>query len=221
MNFEEDEDVNFFRQHRTGLIIIAVILGGLGTLGYKIVHAGKSVRAAPEIVMVRLPPPPPPTPPQQPTPEQKLEEEQEQKIDIPDEKPKDIPEKPPDEPPIGTGIKGDGQGDNFGLTGSGGSGFGNGNAGSRFDWYAGQVQRKVAEALRNNPTLRQATLSVRVRLWADSSGRVIRADLAESSGDPAVDAAIENQVLLGLQVSEAPPEGMPMPILLRLNARRP
>jgi len=220
MNFEEEDNVNFFRQNKTGLIIIAAVLGGLGFFGYKLVHGGGPARRAPEVVMVRLPPPPP-TPPQQPTPEQKLEQQHEEKIDVPEEKPKDIPEKPPEEPPIGTGIKGDGQGDGFGLSGSGGNGFGNGNGGSRFDWYAGHVQRRIADALRNNSAIRQANMSVKVRVWADTTGRISRAQLAGSTGDPSLDSVIENQVLTGLQVSEGPPEGMPMPILLRLNARRP
>ena len=171
--------------------------------------------------MIRLPPPPPPpTPPQQPTPEQKIEDQHEQKMEEPEEKPKDIPEKPPDEPPIGTNIKGDGQGDSFGLSGSAGNGFG-GGGGSRFDWYAGQVQRRIADALRSNSTTRDATLSVKVRVWADSTGRISRVELAGSTGDPSLDETLRGRVLTGLQLSEGPPEGMPMPILLRLTARRP
>ena len=147
-------------------------------------------------------------------------DQREQKIEAPDEKPKDEPPKPPDEPPIGTGIKGDGAGDSFGLTGSTGNGFG-GGGGSRFDWYAGQVQRRIADALRNNSQTREANLSVKVQVWADDSGRITRANLLGSTGDAALDEALSRQVLTGLQISEGPPDGMPMPILLRLTARRP
>ncbi len=142
-----------------------------------------------------------------------MRDEHEEKIDVPEEKPKDIPEKPPDEPPIGTNIKGDGQGDSFGLSGSAGNGFG-GGGGSRFDWYAGQVQRRIADALRNNSKTREASLSVKVRVWADATGRISRAELVGSTGDPALDQTLRDQVLTGLQVSEGPPDGMPMPVLL-------
>ena len=223
MAIDNNDEPGFFRQNRVGLIVTVVVLLGAGYLAYKFVQSSKGApRRAPELVMIKLPPPPPPppTPPQQPTPEEKMVDQREDRIETPDEKPKDVPEKPPDEPPIGTGIKGDGAGDGFGLTGSTGNGFG-GGGGSQFDWYAGQVQRRIADALRNNRATREATLNVKVRVWTDQSGRVTRAELVGSSGDGSLDDAIKNQVLTGLQVSEGPPEGMPMPILLRITARRP
>ncbi len=118
-------------------------------------------------------------------------DQHEQKIETPDEKPKEDEPKPP-EPPIGTNIKGDGKGDSFGLSGSGGSGFG-GGGGSQFDWYAGQVQRRVADALRNNSKTREASLSVKVRVWTDASGRIARAELAGSTGDPSLDETLRSQ----------------------------
>ena len=51
--------------------------------------------------------------------------------------------------------------------------------------------------------------------------RVTRASLVSSTGDPAVDAAIKADVLTGLQLDAPPPEGMPLPIVMRLTARRP
>ena len=221
MNFDEPEETSFLKKNGLGLLIAIVILLAVSAVVYRLVEGGGGpARKAHAVVMIRLPPapPPPPTPPQQPTPEEKVEEHEE-KIETPEEKPKDEPVKPPDEPPIGTGIKGDGKGDSFGLSGSGGSGFGGG--GNRFDWYAGQVQRRIADALRNNRAIREASLSVKVQVWTDPSGRISRVELAGSSGDPSVDAALKNDVLTGLQVSEGPPEGMPMPILLRLTAKRP
>jgi hypothetical protein len=221
MNFDEPEETSFLKKNGLGLLIAIVILLAVSAVVYRLVEGGGSpTRKAHDVVMIRLPPPPPPPPPQQPTPEQKIVEEHEEKIETPEDKPKDEPIKPPDEPPIGTGIKGDGKGDSFGLSGSGGSGFG-GGGGSRFDWYAGQVQRRVADVLRNNRAVREASLSVKVQVWADPTGRISRVELAGSTGDPSLDATLKNEVLTGLQVSEGPPEGMPMPILLRLTAKRP
>ena len=62
---------------------------------------------------------------------------------------------------------------------------------------------------------------MKMRVWTDETGRISRVELAGSTGDASLDAALENQVLPGLQLSEGPPEGMPMPILLRLTAQRP
>ncbi len=143
------------------------------------------------------------------------------------EKPKDEPAKPKDEPPkeaLGTGIKGEGAGlAGLGAAGNGG-GFGgakSGGGGSKWGWYAGQVQARVADALRRDRRTMNARLEVRVRIWADSTGRISRAKLEGSSGDPKLDAALQSEVLAGLQLSEPPPPGMPMPIVMRLTARRP
>ena len=104
----------------------------------------------------------------------------------------------------------------------GGKGIGgSGGGGTKFGWYAGKVQSSVASALRNHRRTRSAKLSIKVRIWADSSGRVTRASLEGTSGDPATDSAITNEILTGLQLPEAPPQDMPMPIVMRISAKRP
>src|SRR5581483_1215174 len=134
------------------------------------------------------------------------------------------PEPPKEAEAPSTGIKGDGN-DAFGLSGKGGLGIGGGNgsghSASRWGWYAAQVQSRISDALRANRRTRNASLRVEVRVWPDATGRITRASLSGSSGDPAVDAAIKNEVLTGLQLSEPPPQGMPIPIVMRLTARRP
>ncbi len=88
-------------------------------------------------------------------------------------------------------------------------------------WYAGQVGTKIADALRNHPKTRKATLRVDVHVWLDASGKITRATLDNPTGDSAIDAALKNEILPGIQISEPPPAGMRMPIPLRLTARRP
>ena len=119
-----------------------------------------------------------------------------------------------DNPPpstLATGIKGDGPG--MGLASSG-NGIGGGNSiggkggggGSKFGWYAGQVQSKVTQALQRNPKTQKASIArLEVRIWPDSTGRVTRAELANPTGDAAMDAAIRDQILTGLQLQEPPP----------------
>jgi TonB family protein len=64
-------------------------------------------------------------------------------------------------------------------------------------------------------------MNVQVRVWADSTGRITKVSLGQSTGDPVLDAAIKGEVLSDVVLSEPPPPGMPMPIVMRFNARRP
>ena len=182
-----------------------------------------SPRKQERIVMVQVPPPPPPPKIQPPPPKVELPKEKMEKETRPEEAPKADP------PPaaLATGIKGDGPGSGLAASGTGlgggngiGGGLGNGgNAGSKFGWYAGQVQRKIAAALWANPKTKTSSInSLEVRIWPDASGRITRATLAKSTGNAAVDEAIERQVLNGLQLDEPPPAGMKLPIVLRITA---
>ena len=142
-----------------------------------------------------------------------------EKVDDKEEKPD---EKPPDAAPLSTNNAATGN-DAFGLTkGTGGGNYFNSGGGShsKFGWYAAQVQTSIGDALRKNPNTRNASFGSQVRIWSDITGRVTRAKLSPSTGDPKIDEAI-NQSLTGLQLKEAPPAGMPMPIVMRVSAQRP
>jgi TonB family protein len=183
-------------------------------------------RKAPEVTMIKIvPPATPPPPPPPPPPQQKLEQKMIEQTPIENE------EQKPDEAPapaaasLGTNIQGSGGPDAFGLSGNGrGTVLGGGPAratASRWGWYAGHVQSSISDALRKNPRTREASFRVEVRVWADLTGRITRATLGESTGNAALDEAIKADVLTGLQLPEPPPDGMPMPIVMRLTARRP
>jgi periplasmic protein TonB len=216
---EEDETVSFFRRYRTALILITVAVAIAVFLMRMVSGTSSSGRRESAVVAISLPPPPPPPPVQQPPPEPKMMEQQ---TFQPEEKPEEEPPKPPDQPPLGTNIKGNGAENGFGLGTSGGNGLGGqGSGSSRFGWYAGKVQSRVAEALRGNRKTRTAEMAVEARIWSDATGHITRAQLAGSTGSADLDTAIKNEVLLGLQLSEPPPDGMPMPIVLRLTAKRP
>ena len=230
---QEDEKgfFGFFRRRGVVLALVclamgAVIVGAarIGTLGRPVVH-----RPAPEIRTIRLPPPPPPPRPE-PLPRPEPAPAPEQMIEQPavtenDNKPPEAP-KAAEAPSgaLGTNIRGDGGSDAFGLSGSGsgnglvgGGGGGGGLGGSRWGWYASKVQSQIQSALLENRKTRHATLRVTVRLWADSGGRIVRARLARSTGDARLDEALQNEVLGTLVLPEAPPTGMPMPIVLRIT----
>jgi TonB family protein len=174
-----------------------------------------------EVFIIKpLPAPPPPPPPKPPDPPKEVVEKmiEQTPMDKPEDKPDD---RPKDSPAVTTSITGPGN-DGFGLGGGngGGSGGRGSGGGSRFGWYAGEVQRTIQDALNRNPIARQAEFVEKVRIWADETGRLIRMKLAGSTGDTAVDRAIE-EALTGLQLPEPPPRDMPMPIVMRLVARRP
>ena len=214
----------FLRRHGAvigGAVVVLTIVFVLGKTFTS--HSGGPPPKPQEMVMIRPLPPPPPPPPQQPPPEQKQQMMEQTPVNEDDIKPVDQP--PDASPALGTNIQGNGAPDGFGLSGRGGGfmggGGGGGAGGSRFGWYAAKVTRAVSDALRQNSRTANAGFSIRVRIWSDLTGRVTRVRLADSTGNSAVDAAIRDQVLTGFQLPEAPPDGMPMPIMMRLTARRP
>lgn len=218
MDFDDEPEPppqNFFKRFRVAIIVTAVLIAGIIAVAKLASSGGSSKHDA--LTLVSLAPPPPPVmppPPPPPPEEQKIEEPM-----IKEEAPKEAP--PKDEPPLGTGIKGPGS-DGFGLGSNPGNGrIGGGGDGSKWGWYASQVQSRIQQALQQNRKTRTASMNVKVRVWPDSNGRISRAQLAGSTGDSSLDSALRDEVLSGLQLSEPPPAGMPAPITLRVTAKRP
>jgi len=240
MDYRDDNEEPTFLQRYRGAIgfvaTIAILAAAVG-LAIKMLGGHSESPKGPQITMIKLlppPPTPPPTPPPEVKPQPTAQEMVEQKQMMePETKPekeqkRDEPPKAHDKAPagpLGLNTKGEGAGDAFGLVGKpGGNGLfgdGGGGGGSRWGWYAGEVQARVQDALQKNQKTRSATLRVEVRIWPDTTGRVTRAELVGSTGDPALDAAVKGEVLTGLQLQEPPPAGMPLPIVMRLTARRP
>jgi outer membrane biosynthesis protein TonB len=225
MDFDDEPEQppqSFLKRFRIAIVVTAVVLVGIIAIA-KLASSGGGSSRRESITMVSLPPPPPPPPPPVMTPPPPPPQQEEQKMEQPmikEEQPKEAP--PKDEPPLGTGIKGDGP-DSFGLSDKAGNGRigGNDANGSKWGWYANQVQSRIQQALQQNRKTHSASLSVNVRVWPDATGRINRAQITGSTGDPALDSALRDEVLTGLQLQEPPPAGMPAPITLRLTARRP
>jgi len=225
-----DDKLNF-NDERTFMQRYGFVVGiGSVALLAVIVFAGRQLfsgHSAPprknqEISMVKLLPPPPPPPPVQKPPEpMKMKQEMitQEHVDKDEQK----PDEQPKAAPVSTGIKGNGP-DSFGLAGGGGNGTlgGSGHRGSKWGWYAAQIQTRVEEALRANSKTRAAKLRLVVRIWPDpNTGRVTRVELSGSIGDPALENTIKNEIMTGLQLREPPPRDMPLPIILRLTEQRP
>ena len=212
--------------------VILVVAALIGSVWYVSKQPSNTRKAAPVIepINIILPPPPPvqpPPPPPPPKEEPPPEEEEEMIEQAPVEENEEPPDEPSPEPPsedLGGGVAG-GTGPAIGSGSGGGNrigGTGRRGGGSKFGWYAAKVQSSIRDALGRNAATRSATFSsLTVKVWADDSGRITRAQLVGSSGNPAVDQAIKNQILTGLMLPQAPPPDLPMPINLRISARKP
>lgn len=222
MDFDDEPEQppqSFLKRYRIALTVTGVLLAGIIALA-KVAMSGNGSQKRDSITLVSLAPPPPPPPPVMtpPPPPQQEEQKMEQPM-IKEDQPKEALK---EEPALGTGIKGDGP-DSFGLNNKPGNGRlgADSGRGTKWAWYAGQVQTRIQQALQRNRKTRSASLSVQVRVWPDAGGRINRAQLASSTGDPLLDTAIRDEVLTGLQLEQPPPADMPAPITLRLAARRP
>lgn len=169
-----------------------------------------------EIHMIRPPPPPPDEPPPPPPPP-------EEKVDVhePDPEPDPTPSnEPPPSEQLGLDAEGGAGGDAFGLAGHPGGRELLASGGSALNWYGGLVKNEILEQLDRIKEARKGAYSVSIQVWVRSDGSVERWHLAQSTGDPARDKAIETGLTQYLQhFSEAPPAGMPQPIRVHLANR--
>lgn len=208
------------------LLAITLVVGAIW-----FVSRGSKPHAKPkaeESITITLPPPPPPVtpPPPPPPPVTPPPEEPEmiaqEEVDENEEKSEEAAPEPPSDLDLGPGSAG-GTGPALGGGGGGKGTLGSNKRGSasKYGWYAAKVQSAIRQALSGNPSTRTATLSLQVKIWADADGRITRAQLVGTSGNSSVDQSIKSQVLTGLQLPQAPPADMPMPIHLRITARKP
>jgi len=212
------------------VLVLALIVGGIWQVSR---HSGGShhVTAVEDKVEIQLslpPPPPPQVLPPPPKVEQPPPDDEEMVLQEPVADDEQRPDDPSPEPPPGLDLGPGVPGGNGPSTGSGGGrgssvgGSGRRGSGSKFGWYAAIIQSGIRDALARNPETRSSVFpSLVVKIWANANGKIVRAKLIDSTGKPALDQAIENQVLSSLQLPQGPPEGMPMPINLRIRASNP
>ncbi|MCB1235820.1 MAG: TonB C-terminal domain-containing protein [Verrucomicrobiae bacterium] len=235
---EDEDDETFFERHGAKVVALAVLLLAAAGTTWWVTRGPSEKKKKPAAVsmvniMPPMPPPPPPPPPTPPKDEPEPEPVEQEEAFVPETAPdmaEPEPEAAPDPAPeaLGTNIQGDGPPDGFGLRAGGGNGTlggkriggTGGRKGSKFGWYAARVQNSVAGALRANKRTRTASMSIEVKIWADDIGRVTRAQLVSSTGDSGLDRVLRDEVLANVRLSEPPPDDMPMPINLRITARR-
>lgn len=183
-----------------------------------------------QVQMVTLvkPPPPPKIEEKPPEPEEEKEEMVEPE---PEEAPQEMDDATQDEAPAGDdlGLDADGTAgaDAFGLMGKKGGrsligGSGDRTLMQRYGWYTRMIQdeirKKINDYMANNGGIPQGEHKAMVYIVLDAEGRIVDFELRQGSGNAHMDQALK-ETLAGIRMAEAPPEGMPRSLRLRVSSK--
>lgn len=221
----EDEPVSWKRRLAQIAIGLGLLCGLCAAIWFIADSMSKTGRHAIQTVTrITLPPPPvvQPPPPKPPEPEKVVETPKIQEPKLADKKPDKAPPKP-QAPPASPLTAEAGTGANpYGLAVGNGSGNvigggGEGDAKLAYLSYGRMVSADVQTALRRDDRLRFAKFTMELHIWLDAAGKVVRVQLASSSGDADVDSVV-TRTLSELAMPEPPPKDMPQPIRLRTKS---
>lgn len=220
LDFSDDDmqEGSFLKRNWLALLVGVAVLGGGTSAAIALSSKGPATsKKSDSVAMVMLPPPPPvvlPPPPPPPPMEEEMTEVEEEKEE----------EAPAEDTGPSTGVVSNGPADAFGMKAKGGQqrriALGPKSAVATWTPYARSAASRIADAMRRHQRLKNSTMSIVAKVWIDSTGRITRAT-TQSTGDAALDAALRDEILNGMQLSGPPPEGMKMPVNLKLSARRP
>ena len=184
-----------------------------------------------KVQRISLVKPPPPKPEEKPPEPEKMEQPPKQddvQMDAPStpDQPKD--EGPPPGEQLGLDADGSGSGDGFGLAARKGgrdittlgSGGPKGNPWGRYDALLNEaVSSAFQQALAREKALKGKNYKVIVKVWIDSSGKVTRAALVDSTGDSQADEVLKEALRNMRTLRESPPADMPQPVKIRVTSR--
>jgi len=218
---EESKSSVWLKRGAIGLVALLVI-GGIG-YGIKSLMSGGTPHKK-QVTTIKLipdtPPPPPPPPPKEPPKEQVKEQPKEIKVEQP---------KPAETPPAENlkmeGAAGDGpspfaagavsneyKGGEVKTIGSDG--------GAKFNWYAGILKNQIQDALEKDKQLKESQYKLIVSVWLKPNGDIEKLEWSGSDAEPEILQAVKSALDNMPAMREAPPEGMPQPIKLRITARK-
>ncbi len=222
----DQEQVSAARVWVTRIGVLLLILAVLAGIGYgikKLLGGGPTHKK--QITTVKLlpdtPPPPPPPPPKEPpkeTPKEQLKEA-----------PKEPEPKPAETPPAETlkmeGAAGDGPSP-F-QSGAVNNEYKNGavatigsDGGIKYRWYAGLVKSQIERAIERDKKLTQGQYKIVVSVWLKPNGQFERLSVEQSDTTPEIEQGIREALNDLPAMQESPPENMPMPIRLRISAKK-
>jgi periplasmic protein TonB len=210
----------------TRIAIVLLLLAVLIAIGYgfkKLFSGGQPHKK--QITTVKLlpdtPPPPPPPPPKEPPKETPKEQ--------PKEAPKEPEPKPAEAPPAENlkmeGAAGDGPSPfqagavNNEYKGGAVATIGS-DGGVKFRWYAGLVKSQIERAIERDKKLTQGQYKIVVSVWLKPNGQFERLSVDQSDTTPEIEQGIREALNDLPAMQESPPESMPMPIRLRISAKK-
>jgi len=99
-------------------------------------------------------------------------------------------------------------------------GGGGGNPWGRFDALLNEAASSAfQQALARDKTLKGKNYKVMVKVWIDSSGKVTRSALVDSTGDARADEVLKEALNSMRALRDAPPADMPQPVKIRVTSR--
>jgi periplasmic protein TonB len=184
-------------------------------------------KEAPRVATI-TPLPPPPPPPKERPPEPKKVEEQVRPVP---EKPLDTPQKPVDAPKLSADVAKQvtmdaegqagndafniGAGDGTGMVGAGG---GTGTGTGSYSQYLGYA---IQQAIQRDERVNRLAFEVNADIWLDAEGRLSKAQLVDSSGNPATDDALLAVLRAMPRIDVAPPVTLHFPLRISIRGKRP
>lgn len=81
------------------------------------------------------------------------------------------------------------------------------------------IQTEIQQVLQKDDKLGSSRYGITVAVWLSSSGRPDRVKLLNTTGNHDIDARIEQALAAMPNLPQPPPQDMPQPINLRIDAR--
>ncbi|HYA43042.1 MAG TPA: TonB C-terminal domain-containing protein [Syntrophobacteraceae bacterium] len=212
---------------------VALLFLGAGAFIAKLVMSDVRAARKMQISTVTLIPPSPPAvkkKPPDPVQQMKKDKMNEQFIEGVEDKARPHEPGKPDEKPGGRQLGLDAEGtagsDAFGLIGKKGgveligSGEGGGaNYGEYGRTLEDDLNRKVRKRLEANGGIPKGNLTLMVQIEVDRRGRITRFRIISASGNSRLDGAVRDTLKHEGAITQAPPEGMPRGVNIRISSQ--
>ncbi len=94
------------------------------------------------------------------------------------------------------------------------------DGGAKYNWYAGLIKNQIENALEKDKKLTEGQYKLVVSVWVRANGDIEKLEVLQSDANAEIDQAVKSALGAMTSIHEAPPEGMPQPIKLRITARK-